>query len=158
MSSPDRRSVLVFLALAGCGFVPAEGPGAPGAALRGAVLADPPRTRDGFDFVAAFEDRIGRPRQPRWRLAWTVSTAISPGGITAAGTTTRYTLTGTADFALIALDTAIPVAEGRVEGFTGWFATSTSVAVAAAEADARRRLMTILADRVLARLYAAVAA
>jgi hypothetical protein len=40
--------------------------------------------------------------------------------------------------------------EGEVESFTGWFAASTTVAVAAAEADARRRLMTMLADRVAA--------
>jgi LPS-assembly lipoprotein len=45
-----------------------------------------------------------------------------------------------------------------VESFAGWFATATTVATAAAEADARRRLMTMLADRVVARLYAALAA
>jgi LPS-assembly lipoprotein len=154
----SRRGLLAALAAAGCGFAPAAGPGAPGAALRGAVLPDAPETRDGFDFVAALEDRLGRPALPRYRLTWRIETATQPGGITAAGTTTRFTLTGRADFALIPIGGAAPVAEGRVEGFTGWFATSTTVAAAAAEADARRRLMAILADRVVARLYATLAA
>lgn len=150
----SRRGVLLALGAAGCGFAPAEGPGAPGAALRGAVIADEPDSRDGFDFVAALEDRLGRPAAPRFRLAWGVTTEAIPGGITATGATTRFTLTGRATYRLTEGERVL--AEGAVESFTGWFATSTTVAAAAAEADARRRLMTILADRVVARLYAAL--
>lgn len=152
----DRRAFLIgAAALAGCGFAPAEGPGSAGAALRGAVLADAPADSDGFAFVARIEDRLGRPAPARWRLEWTLATAESPGGITAAATITRYTLTGTADWRLTPIGGGAPVAEGRAEGFTGWFTTATTVATQAAEADARQRLMTILADRVVAALYTA---
>lgn len=140
---------------AGCGFAPAEGPGAPGAALRGSVLVDAPDSRDGFDFVAVLEDRLGRPAVPRYRLAWRVTTETIPGGITATGATTRFTLTGRATYRLTEGERVL--AEGAVESFTGWFDTATTVAAAAAEADARRRLMAMLADRVVARLYAALA-
>ncbi|MFN6979147.1 MAG: hypothetical protein ACK4OP_13545, partial [Gemmobacter sp.] len=62
----DRRALLLgAAALAACGFAPAEVPGSTGAALRAAVLADAPASRDGFDFVAAFEDRLGRATNPR---------------------------------------------------------------------------------------------
>lgn len=152
----SRRSILAALpAVAACGFAPAEGPGSAGRALRDSVLPDAPATREGFDFAARIEDRLGRADPARYRLAYTITTEAVPGGITAAGTITRYTLTGRADWRLEPAGGGAALAEGRAEGMTGWFTTSTTVAAQAAEADARRRLMAILADRVVADLYAA---
>ncbi|HCQ58330.1 MAG TPA: hypothetical protein DIU10_10575, partial [Sulfitobacter sp.] len=47
------------------------------------------------------------------------------------------------------------VTSGKVESFTGYSATGTTVATRAAELDAQERLMVILADLVVSRLYAA---
>ncbi len=152
----SRRGVLAALpAVAACGFAPAEGPGSAGRELRNSVLPDAPALRDEFEFVARIEDRLGRANPARYRLAYTIATDAVPGGITAAGTITRYTLTGRADWRLEPAGGGAALAEGRAEGMTGWFATATTVAAQAAETDARRRLMAILADRVVADLYTA---
>ena len=50
--------------------------------------------------------------------------------------------------------TATRVTGGRVESFTSWSATGSTVAGLTAEEDARLRLMRILADQIVARLLA----
>ena len=50
-------------------------------------------------------------------------------------------------------DTGEEIARGRVENFTGYSATGTTVATLAAETDARERLMRILAEMLVTRLY-----
>ncbi|MFN3936049.1 MAG: LPS assembly lipoprotein LptE [Gemmobacter sp.] len=158
MSSSDRRAFLTGLAalgLAGCGFAPVHGPGGSGAALRGAVLAHPPRDRRDFDFVARIEDRLGRPSAPRFGLDYAIATEPVGSGVRPEGTITRFTLTGHADYALTELATGRTISSGRAESFTSWSATGSTVATLAAEEDARRRLMVILADQVVARLMAA---
>ena len=50
--------------------------------------------------------------------------------------------------------TATRVTGGRVESFTSWSATGSTVAGLTAEEDARLRLMRILADDIVARLLA----
>ena len=70
--------------------------------------------------------------------------------------TTRYSLSGTADFAL--KDQAGRVlAQGRVSSFTSYSTTGTTIATLSAEGDARQRLATMLADQVVTRLLAASA-
>jgi len=157
MWSSDRRRILTLAlaaSLAACGFAPAEGPVGAGSALRGKVMAEVPTTRDGFDFVARIEDRLGRATTPDYTLAWTLKTEPVAGGLTAAGATTRFTLTGTATYRVTDARTGALRGEGMVEGFTSWFTTGTTIASLTSEEDARRRLMTILADRIVTRLYA----
>jgi LPS-assembly lipoprotein len=155
----DRRRLLLLLAAvpaaAACGFSPALAPGGTAAALTGQVEPAAPDDRNGFDLVARIEERLGRAAAPRYRLAYSVTTDRIGAGITTTGAITRFTLTGTADFALTEIATGAQVAAGRVEGFTGFFATGTTVATLAAEEDANRRLMRILADRIVTRLIAA---
>jgi LPS-assembly lipoprotein len=144
MSWSDRRSVLVLLLaapLAGCGFAPAYGPGGAGSALRGAV--------------ALAEDRLGRATAPRFRLDWSVETTPVGAGITPTGAITRYTLQGKATYRLTREAGGDTVASGTVESFTSYATSGSTVATLTAEDDARRRLMVILADQVVARLIAA---
>ncbi|MDP2084266.1 MAG: LPS assembly lipoprotein LptE [Gemmobacter sp.] len=157
MSWSDRRLFLLsgLAALAGCGFAPAYGPGGAGAALRGAVTLADPKDRDGFDFAARLEDRLGRATAPRFRLNWAVVSTPVGAGITPTGAITRYTLKGRASFALVAAETGATVTSGTVESFTSWSTSGSTVATLSAEQDARRRLMVILADQVVARLIAA---
>ena len=67
---------------------------------------------------------------------------------------TRYNLNGSVDWTLTDRATATRVTGGRVENFTSWSATGSTVAGLAAEEDARLRLMRILADDIVARLLA----
>lgn len=158
MSWSDRRKVLALLLaapLAACGFAPAYGPGGAAAALRGAVALAEPADRDGFDFAARLEDRLGRASAPRFRLDWSVETTPVGAGITPTGAITRYTLQGKATFRLIRETDGDVVASGTAESFTSYATSGSTVATLTAEADAHRRLMVILADQVVARLIAA---
>jgi LPS-assembly lipoprotein len=158
MSWSDRRSVLALLLaapLAACGFAPAYAPGGAAIALRGTVALAEPADRDGFEFAARLEDRLGRATAPRFRLDWSVETTPVGAGITPTGAITRYTLKGRARFALTALEGGRAVTSGEVESFTSYATSGSTVATLTAEDDARRRLMVILADQVVARLIAA---
>lgn len=157
MSLSDRRTFLLLgaLALAGCGFTPALAPGGPGNALLGGVQMEAPTDKDGFDFVARLEDRLGRSDAPAYRLGYQIATRSQGLGITPTGSITRYNLDGGITYALRDVATDAVVASGRVESFTSWSATGSTLSTLTAEDDARRRLMQILADQIVTRLIAA---
>ncbi|TDX31893.1 LPS assembly lipoprotein LptE [Rhodovulum visakhapatnamense] len=160
MSSSDRRAFLVSgltaagLALAGCGFRPVYGPGGPADGLRGRIAVDAPDSVVGFLLVEELETRLGRAEAPRWRLAYSIDTESEGLGVTAEQDTTRYNITGRVGFQLRDLDSGQVVQSGEVASFTAYSATGSTVATRAAERDAYRRLMVILADEVVTRLLA----
>lgn len=158
MNAPlGRRSTLLFLALAGCGFTPALGTGSAARGLMGAVRAADPKTQADYSFVARIEERLGRSSAPAYDLAYTIFTSREGVGITEEGATTRYVLTGSADWTLTARSDGQRVAGGTVRNFTGWSATGSTVAGLAAEEDAARRLMRMLADQAVAAMVADLA-
>lgn len=157
MSSSDRRSILALLAagaLAACGFEPAYAPGGPAAGLLGQVTVDAPEDKDAFDFVARLEDRLGRTRTPAYRLSYRITTRTQDQAIAPDNTINRYQLLGSVDFSLHDLASGSVLTSGSASSFTAYSAFGTSVATAASEADAQRRLMRILADQVVTRLIA----
>jgi LPS-assembly lipoprotein len=164
MSSPDRRGVLAWLAalplaalpLAACTFTPALAPGGAAAGrLMGRVQVDDPGDRFGFVLVDRLEERLGRAEAPLWRLSYSISTATQGVGITPESAITRYNLSGTIAWSL---HRAGPggerVAGGTARSFVGYNATGSTVAGFAAEEDAQRRLMRLLADQIVTRLIA----
>jgi LPS-assembly lipoprotein len=159
MSSCNRRSFLFApLALAACGFSPANAPGGAGAELAGAVRLADPTDKNGFDFVERIEERIGRTTDRRYDLSYRIVTETVGVGITADNRITRYNLKGAIDYALTAAATGETLASGRVQSFTAYDATGSTVAGLAAEEDAAARLMRILADQIVARLVAELSA
>jgi len=158
MLSPDRRLFLTLLAgtLAACGFAPAYAPGGPAAGLQGSIRAADPGDKNAFDLVERLEERLGRPDAPRYSLAYTIRTDEVGIGITTSNAITRYTLTGRIDWTLSDA-TGARLAGGRVESFTSYSATGSTVAGLAAEEDAARRLMRLLADQIVTRLIGASA-
>ncbi len=160
MSSSDRRTFLTLVAaapLAACGFAPAYAPGGPAAGLLGRVTVDAPEDRDAFDLVARLEDRLGRTRAPAFRLSYAITTRAEAQAIAPDNTINRYQLLGFVDFALHDLAGETVLSSGKVSSFTAYSAFGTSVATAASEADAHRRLMRILADQIVTRLVASSA-
>jgi len=155
MSSCNRRTVLGLLAapLAACTFTPAYGPGGPAASLQGAIRIADPSDKNGFDLVGRLEDRLGRPQAPRFQLGYTITTTAVGVGITPQNAITRYHLTGAVDWVL-SDNAGTHVTAGRVESFTAYSATGSTVAGLAAEEDAALRLMRILADQIVTRLLA----
>lgn len=157
MSLCKRRFLLALplLALAACGFQPVYGTGGTGAALQNSVQVDAPDDAFTYTLVREIETRLGQPSAPRYGLAFTVTTNEEGLAIDSADNTRRYNLIGSVDFALRNLGTGQIEASGKVENFTGYSATGSTVATLAAERDAQLRLMTMLADQIVTRLYAA---
>lgn len=156
--APTRRWVILApLALAACGFTPAYAPGGAATALLGAVWVQDPKDKNGFDLVERLEERLGRPKTIRYDLAYTITTEAVGVGITTANEITRYNLKGVVDYTLTDRATGARLTGGRVQSFTAYSATGSTVAGLAAEEDAAFRLMRILADQITARLIAASA-
>lgn len=147
-----RRALLLApLAIAGCGFAPAYAPGGSGERLRGRVAVTAPGTPDGFRLRAALEDRLGGPGSGAALLAVEPAVEIVPGGVQPDGSPARERLDGRAAWRLASPAGAV-LAEGEVAGFTGATVAGPAVSVRAAGADARARLMLLLADRIVAEL------
>jgi LPS-assembly lipoprotein len=161
MSLSDRRQILLALAalpLAACGFTPAYAPGGAGTALRGQVRANDPRTDLDFDFVAALEERLGRPQTQRYTLSYALATSERGSGEVVGLGVTRIALIGTVEYALTDATTGQVVVQDRVRSFTNYSTTATQLATLRAREDAERRLVRILADQVATRLIAALSA
>jgi LPS-assembly lipoprotein len=154
-SAINRRALLTFLALAGCGFTPALGSGGAAQGLMGTVRAADPETQDDYDFVARIEERLGRPAPALYDLAYAPRTSAEGVGITSEGAITRYNLSGALDWTLTRTADGVRMAGGTVENFTSYSATGSTVAGLTAKQDAARRLMRIMADQVVAAMVAA---
>ncbi len=150
----DRRGFLTglgALALSGCTFRPVYGTGGAGSALRGTIRAADPVTRNDFHFVAAFEELLGRPEAPRHDLAYAIATREVGGGTLRGFGATRIQVFGTVDFTVT--DGPRVLAQGQVEGETAYSTTGTQLAALTAAEDAHLRLMRLLAERLVTRLY-----
>jgi LPS-assembly lipoprotein len=158
MSLPRRRFLLLAplaLALAACGFQPVHGPGGTGALLQDRVVVDAPNDRNGYLLVRELEERLGRGGNAAYGLALTTTTNEAQLAVNREGYIERFNLLGRTDYSLRELSTGAVLSSGYVENFTAYSATGTTVATLASEQDARERLMTILADQIVARLQAA---
>ena len=149
-----RLLLLAPLALAACGFTPAYAPGGGADKLLGTIWVQDPSDKNGFDLVERLEERLGRPENIRYDLGYTITTQAVGVGITTDNQITRYNLKGVVDWTLTERATGARVAGGRVQNFTAYSATGSTVAGLAAEEDAAHRLMRILADQIVARLIA----
>jgi LPS-assembly lipoprotein len=154
-----RRAILFLpLALAACGFTPAYAPGGGASGLMGAIRVQDPNDKNGFDLVERLEERLGRPEAIRYDLAFTITTEAVGVGITTENEISRFNLKGAVDYTLTERATGARIAGGRVQSFTAYSATGSTVAGLAAEEDAATRLMRILADQIVARLVAVTSA
>lgn len=157
MSSSDRRLFLSLgaaLALAACGFAPAYGPGGAASGLLGRVEVDAPSSKDEFDLVARLEERLGRPQAAAFRLSYRLAVEEEGQAIGQDSRTNRFQLIGTLAYTIHDAGTDAALSSGKLSSFTAYSAFGTSVAAAASEADARTRLMRILADQLVTRLIA----
>ena len=152
----NRRTLLLApLALAACGFSPVYGTGGNGGRLQNAVLVDPPGSQDSYILVRELETRLGRSDTPTYALSMVIATSEAQLAIDREGDTGRFNRIATVDYSLRDLSTGQITTSGRVENFVGYSATGTTVETLAGEQDAQKRLMVIIADQIVTRLYAA---
>ncbi len=156
MSLLNRRFVLLApLALTACGFTPVYGPGGSGTALQNRVLVDEPDDRNGYLLTREIEERLGRSSTPAYGLALNIRTSEESLATDDEGNTRRFQLIGKVDYALRDMATGQIVTSGNVENFTSYSGTGSTVATLAGEKDAQVRLMTIFAEQIVTRLFAA---
>lgn len=146
--------MLPAAALAGCGFQPVYGTGGTATALRGRVEVRAPETEESYLLTRNLEDRLGRPAPAEFRLDYALVTETEGQAVTPSNETTRYSIVGQVDYSLTRIATGQTVAAGNVRNFSGYSATGSTVETLAGERDARKRLMTILADQIVTRIYA----
>ncbi len=154
----SKRQTLLLLAsaaLAGCGFTPAYGPQGGAAKLLDGVSVDAPSDRNEQWLVQRLESRLGRTDHGRYRLGYRLSFEQKRMAITDDNTTSRFNIVGVAEYTLRDGASDAVLTEGRVDSFTGYSTTSSTVATLASERDARERLAIILADQIVTRLTAA---
>lgn len=149
------------LALAACGYQPVFAPGGPAEPLLGGVEIAPPSNADQFQLVTRLAERLGPADAPRWRLSYSVQTGSE--GFSASGAA-RTQLTGTVTFEMEPLAPGAAPISGRVTAFAGYTealssANDTTALLSndAARADANRRLMVMLADRMIEAMIAELA-
>ena len=141
--------VLAAAALAGCGFTPVYGPDGTGAALLGQLSLDPPQDRNDYLLQRRIEERLGQATAGAWRLSTQIKTDDIGLGFTTDGDITRYNINGTTDYTLRRTGSSEIFQQGKIQHFTSYSATGTTVATLAAKRDAEVRLMTILADQII---------
>ncbi|MFA8387079.1 MAG: LPS assembly lipoprotein LptE [Pelagibaca sp.] len=150
-----RRALIALSALfagSACGFTPAFGPEGGASVLQDNLRVVAPDRRDGFLMAQRLEDRFGRNDGGRYVLTATPTIRRQGLATSVEGTTNRFQVTGVVDFALRDTQSDTVVRQGRVNDFTGFSATGSTVATLAAERDATARLMVILADQIVDRL------
>jgi LPS-assembly lipoprotein len=141
--------VLTLAALAGCGFTPVYGPGGAGTALLAQLSLDPPQDRNAYLLQRRVEERLGQATADVWRLSTNVKTENIGLGFTTDGDITRYNVHGTADYTLRRTGRSEVFKQGKIQHFTSYSATGTTVATLAAKRDAEVRLIIILADQII---------
>jgi len=144
--------ILAAAALAGCGFTPVYGPDGTGAALLGQLSLDPPQDRNDYLLQRRIEERLGQATAGAWRLSTQIKTDDIGLGFTTDGDITRYNINGTTDYTLRRTGSSEIFQQGKIQHFTSYSATGTTVATLAAKRDAEVRLMTILADQIIDQL------
>ncbi len=144
------------LILAGCGFTPVfgEGPDGQDSDLRGRIDVAAPADEEGFALVRRLEDRLGLPQGADLSLLADIRITEEAVGFLPDGEISRFNVTGQVDWRLQSVSSGQQIATGRERSFTSYSATSTTVATTFAQRDARRRLMVILADRIVTDLLA----
>lgn len=151
----NRRLVLALpLAVMACGFTPAYGPNGPAAGLQGSVSVQSPTDKNSFDLVERLEERLGRPRAVAYDMTYAIAISAAGVGVTPDNAITRYNLTGSIDWSLNARASGARVTGGKVHSFTSYSATGSTIAGIAAQEDAARRLMRLLADQIVERMLA----
>ncbi|MEM9636910.1 MAG: LPS assembly lipoprotein LptE [Pseudomonadota bacterium] len=156
MSLFSRKFLLCLpLMLAACGFTPVYAPGGAGTQLQNNITVSEPNNRNAFLATQRIEERLGRSADPTYRLTLSVRSSEENLAVDREGNITRYNLLGFADYSLVETNTGRVVTSGSVDNFTGYSAAGTTVATLAAQRDAQRRLMVLLADQIVTRVLVA---
>ena len=159
----DRRALLSMLvpalALSGCGFQPLYGSRSAGGAATLPEMAQiyiaPIPDRSGQLLRNELRDRLtptGLPDKPRWRLDVSLKETKTDLVILRDATATFAKYVGVAQWVLIDTASDAPAARGQVTRRASYSISSSEFASLQAEEDARRRVVTEIAEDIRLRL------
>lgn len=155
MSWCNRRTFLLgAVAVGGCGFTPSYGPSGGAAGLQGQVDVEEPGDHYGYVLVRELEDRLGRTSAGKYSLSLATRIERREMAVTIDGLTNRFDILGEVTYALTDKNSKEVLTSGKVDNFTGYSTTGTTVAMLAGETAAEDRLMIMLADQIHAQLLA----
>ena len=137
------------MGLAGCGFAPIYGADD---TVRGRIGYETDESVAGFRLRTQLEKRLGRSDAPAFMLETTVRSRQRRAAIRSDGETSRFNIIGTATWVLRDVASDRVVDNGRVEAFTSYSATGSTIATQATQDDAEARLSVILADMIVSRV------
>lgn len=142
------------LTLSACGFQPIYAPGGSADLLNGRVEVSQPDSRETYLLVRNLEERLGRSTAPAYRLNVQARLLEEPQAISPDDSINSYAVRGFADYQLVDAATGAVAGSGQVSNFTSYSAEGSTIETLAAQRDARRRLMVILADQLTTQIYA----
>lgn len=167
MSSFRMRRILLIslLVLAGCGYGPAYGPEGPAEQLRQNVSVKAPKNENEFNLVKQLELRLGHSGSAEYNLTYNIATGEDAIAYTPGRDVSRYNVVGKVSFSLRKVGSKKVLHASSVDAFTSYTvgvidtdaippSTGATISTFAAERDAYRRLMVILADQMVTRLIA----
>ena len=157
--SEAGRAVLAgafALGLAGCGFEPMYGRGAPATQMLGRIAVGPVEGAPAFEMRERLTERLGDGAEADLVLDVDLDLRRSGVALTQQNVTTRFNIVGVADFTLRPAAGGEAILTGRVRNVTGYSApnseTASAFASLSAERDAESRLARTLADQIVLRL------
>lgn len=152
-------AALALVLLAACGFEPLYDPAGPAAGAAGRVDIGVIDGQPGFAMRDRLVARLGLAQGATHRLDVDLSFDKSGVAITEKDVTSRFDITGTADWKLTPLAGDRPVLSGTETAVTGYSAptseTSSAFAILSAQRSAEERLAETLADRIAQRVAVA---
>ncbi len=156
MSLFSRRKILALAGaglLAGCGFTPVYKSGSAAQNLHGQIAIDLVKGRNGFELRERLEERLGfAAADAPYQLSFRLKTTETGLAVTKDEGTTRFNLTGIADFSIKELATGKTVFADQVKNITAYSATSETYPSRIAELDANVRLARALAEQIANRI------
>ena len=148
-------SIGFFLLLISCGYKPIYGPDGSAATLIGKVSIESPSNRADYLLYHQLNNHLQDSDDGFYRLSINIVEISSRAAIDENGRAHRALLQGSASYDLRRMSDQKSVINGIVQGFTGYSTQAASVASHASSRDATKRLMTMLADKIIYELVLA---
>lgn len=137
----------------GCGFTPVYQSGTAASNLNGKIAIDLVRGRNGFELRERLEERLGFAEATApYLLSFTLNTTTTGLAVTQDEGTTRFNLTGIADFTIKNATSGAVVYADQVKNVTAYSATTETYPSRVAELDANVRLARALAEQIANRI------
>lgn len=156
MSYFNRRLFLTAFAgtlLAACNFTPVYGPEGSGSKIENRIFITEPSAKDTYIVTRHLETRLGRADPAPMTLSFAVSHGLAGLGTTATGAVTRLHRTGSLTYTLTNSETSQEIDSGSLSNFVGYSVTGNTATSLAAERSSEERLMNVLADQLVDRLF-----